>query len=353
MAGRRERAIEIAQLAGADALLAADPATVTWLTGYAANIETGPSPFAHTPLALLASGGAPVLVVSEDEAAAAAVGGCEVVTYPGFGLGPMDPVGGASRALAGVLGGAQVATERGALAAALAAGLDTVDVGPELTRARAVKDEDEIALLRAALALCDAGQRAAREHARPGMTELALWSLVRAAIELEAGERIAVHADLVTGPRTANVGGAPGDRVIAEGDLVLCDLVPRRAGYWGDSCATFAVGEPSDDARSRHLAAADALRRAIEAMRPGVVAGDIDSLVRPGLGYPHHTGHGLGTAWHEDPRLVPGSTSVLEPGMVVALEPGSYGGDEGVRVEQIVLVTGEGCEVLSAHDIAL
>ena len=79
-APRHERALAIAQGAGADALLAADPATVTWLTGYAAEIETGPSPFAHAPLALLAPGSPPVLVVSEDAADAAATLDCEVVT---------------------------------------------------------------------------------------------------------------------------------------------------------------------------------------------------------------------------------------------------------------------------------
>lgn len=353
MEPRRERALEIARRAGAEALLAAHPATVTWLTGYPVDIETGPSPFAHAPLAVLRPGTQPVLIVSEDEADAAARGGCEVVTYPGFGLGPLDPVGGAARALAQVVPDAPVATEGGALAARLAAGLRTVEVGAELARARAVKDEDELALIRAAIGLCDTGQRAAREHASPGMTELELWALVRAAIEREAGERTPVVADLVTGPRTAEVGGLPGDRVLAEGELVLCDLVPRRGGYWGDSCSTFAVGEPSATARSGHRAASEALERAIEAVRPGVVAGDIDALVRPGLEYPHHTGHGLGTSFHEEPRIVPGSTVVLEPGMVIALEPGSYEGGEGVRVEQVVLVTDEGCDVLSRHELAL
>ena len=153
MEPRRERAVEIARQAGADVLLAAHPATVTWLTGYPVDIETGPSPFAHTPLAVLRPGAEPVLIVSEDEADAAAAGGCEVVSYPGFGLGPLDPVGGAARALAEVVSDGRVATEPGALAAGLAAGLATVDVGAELARARAVKDEDELALIRAALAL--------------------------------------------------------------------------------------------------------------------------------------------------------------------------------------------------------
>jgi Xaa-Pro aminopeptidase len=353
MEPRRERALEIARQVGAEALLAAHPATVTWLTGYAADIETGPSPFAHAPLAVLRPSAQPVLIVSEDEADAAAGGGCEVVSYPGFGLGPLDPVGGAARALAEVVSEVRVATESGALAAGLAAGLATVEVGAELARARAVKDEDEIMLIRAALELCDAGQRAAREHARPGMTELDLWALIRAAIERVAGERTPVLADLVTGPRTAEVGGLPGGGVLADGDLVLCDLVPRRGGYWGDSCSTLAVGEPSANARDRHRAAMDALARAIEAVRPGVVAGDLDALARLGLDYPHHTGHGLGTTYHEEPRIVPGSTVLLEAGMVIALEPGSYGEDEGVRVEQIVLVTKDGCEVMSGHELAL
>ena len=350
---RRERALEVARQSGADAVLAADPATVTWLTGFAAEIETGPSPFSHTPLALLAPGSVPVLIVSEDDAAAAAALECDVVTYPGFGLGPLDPVGGAARALVGVAGGQTLATEGAALPVALAAGLRTVEAGPALAGARAVKDDDEIALLRAALALCDAGQRAAREHARPGISELALWALVRAAIEHEAGGRTPVLADLLTGPRTADVGGPPVDRALAAGDLVLCDLVPRLAGYWGDSCATFAIGEPSADAGRRHRAAADALARAIEAVRPGVVAGNLDALVRKGLDYPHHTGHGLGTTYHEAPRIVPDEATVLEAGMVIALEPGSYGDGEGVRVEQIVLVTEDGCEVLSGHKLEL
>ncbi|HYY76777.1 MAG TPA: M24 family metallopeptidase, partial [Gaiellaceae bacterium] len=79
----------------------------------------------------------------------------------------------------------------------------------------------------------------------------------------------------------------------------------------------------------------------------------LDELVRGGLAYEHHTGHGLGTSWHEEPRIVPGGTTVLEADMVVALEPAVYEGDEGVRVEQVVLVREDGCELLSRHAIDL
>ena len=326
---------------------------MAWLTGFAVEIETGPSPFSLSPLALLTSDGTSILIVSDDAADAAAATGCEISSYRGFSVEPIDAVGGATRALAQAVDGRRVATEARALPAALAGTIAWTDVGDELKLAQAVKDPDEVVLIKAALSLCDSGQREARLRAEPGMTELDLWTFVRGAIEREAGARTPVLADLVAGPRTAETGGAPDDRTMVEGDLVLCDLVPRRAGYWGDSCATFALGEPSAEAVTRHAAARERLARVLDAVRPGVVAGDLDELARRGLDYPHHSGHGLGTDWHEEPRIVPGGRTVLEPGMVVAFEPGSYGEREGVRVEQVVLVTTDGCEVLSRHDLEL
>ncbi len=353
MAGRRERALAVSRAAGADLLLAAHPSTVTWLTGYAAEIETGPSPFALSPLALLADGRPPVLVVAEDEADAAAATGCDVAAYPGFGLGPLDPLAGAASALLPLVAGARVATEAAALPAGLARQLEWTDVGAGLARARAVKDPDEVERLRAAIAVCDAGQAAAREHAAAGISELELWARVRAAMEERAGSRLPVLADLVSGERTAEVGGPPGRRRLAEGDLVLCDLVPRVAGYWGDSCSTFAVGRADDEARRAHERVREALEHALALVRPGVAAGELDAAIRPLLDYPHHTGHGLGALMHEEPRIVPGSEAVLEEGMVVALEPGTYRSGVGVRLEQVVLVTAGGCEVLSGHDLSL
>ncbi len=353
MADRRERALEVAQRAGAEALLAARPSTVTWLTGFAGEIEWGPSPFALSPLAFITPSGAPILIVSDDDAEAAAAAGCEVRSYRGFSVEPIDAVGGASRALATAVGGRRVAAEAGALPAALAQTIDWVDVGDGLRLAQAVKDADEVELIRGAIELCDTGQAEARARAEPGMTELELWSLVRLAIERQAGGRTAIVADLVAGPRTGETGGAPENRPIQAGELVLIDLVPRRAGYWGDCCSAFAVGEPSARAVEHHGVARERLELVLEAVRPGAVAGDLDGVARSGLDYPHHSGHGLGADWHEEPRIVPRSRTVLEAGMVVAFEPGSYGDGEGVRVEQVVLVTPGGCEVLSGHRLEL
>ncbi len=350
---RRLRALEVARRAGADVLLVSTPASVAWLTGFAAEIDSGPSPFSLPPLALLAADAPPVLIVSDDDAESAAATGCEVSSYRGFSVEPLDAVGGASGALAEVVGRRRAGVEAGALPAALAADLDWVDVGAELARTRAIKDTDELSRIRAAIELCDVGQREARLRAEPGLTELELWAHVRGAIESAAGARTPVLADLVAGPRTAATGGAPGNRTMTEGELVLCDLVPRRSGYWGDSCATFALGAPSPVAAENHRRASDGLGRLLEAVRPGATAGDLDALARDGLDYPHHSGHGLGCDWHEEPRVVPGSQTVLEPGMVVAFEPGCYEGGEGVRVEQVVLVTADGCQILSGHGLQL
>ena len=353
MTSRRERALAVAERCGADAVLAADPATVTWLTGFAADIESGPSPFALPPFAVVSPDGPPVLVVSEDDADAARSLGCEVASYPGFTMEPLDPVANAARALTAAAGRRILATEPGALPATLAAGLEIVDATGALARARAVKDPDEVERLRAALALCDVGQREARACVAPGLTEIELWGHVRAAIERTSGGRTPLLADLASGERTGETGGAPGERVLRDGDLVICDLVPRRRGYWGDSCVTLAVGEPSAGAREKHARARAALDRGLGAIRPGASAGDVDAIVRADLDYPHHTGHGLGTSWHEEPRIVPGADIVLEPNMVVALEPGAYGEHEGVRVEVVVLVTEDGCEILVDYPLEL
>lgn len=352
MPGRIERALQIAGQCGAGSVLLAHPSSVMWASGFQAEIETGPSPFAASPLALLRDDGTVVLVVSEDEAARADQLDCDVISYPGFTLEELDPVGGARRALRKAVGDERVATELGALPAAFAQDIDVVDASAGLAQARAVKDADELQRIRAAVRLCDIGQAAARSLATPGLTELELWTGIRGAMEQVAG-RVSILADLVSGPRTAEVGGAPGTRRLREGDLILCDLVPRLEGYWGDSCATFSLGEPRSSSRDAHMRALDALARAVDGVGPGVRVSDLDANVRLGLNYPHHTGHGLGTSYHEEPRVVPSGDTVLEPGMVIALEPGLYSGDEGIRVEQVVIVTDNGCDVISGHDLAL
>jgi Xaa-Pro dipeptidase len=342
---RRERAMAIAD---GRTLVSADPATVSWLTGHVPDIEWGPSPFSAPPVVVVEADGRIRLVVSEDE-----TGGLdanvEAVTFPGFAVEDVDRRARAAELVRSIVHG-RIAGEPASLPGPLAR-LDVEDVGPGLQRARAVKDPDELDAIRAAVAVADVGQAAARAAFRAGITELALWTDIRSAMENAAGTRLPVLADLVTGPRTADVGGPPTDRLVEAADLLLVDLVPRVGAYWGDSCAT--VGDAPAVVRDAHERALAALEQAKAAVRPGARAGDVDAIARRELEYPHHTGHGVGLTVHEQPRIVPGSEQELEPGMVIALEPGAYGDGWGVRVEQVVLVTEDGCDVLSGHDLAL
>jgi Xaa-Pro aminopeptidase len=345
LADRHAQALELTRAAGAELLLCSDPANVHWLSGVATEIETGPSPFAPAPVFVLGDfddGGGRLIAAAEDlpdtlppEVVA--------VAYEGFTMGPLRGQELFDAALAEVLDGRTVIAD------------DCDGLAGPLLDARAVKDALALEGLRAALAVTDAGQAALRAAAADaaGRSELELFAVVRAALEQAAGARVPVLADLVSGPRTAAAGGPPSERIVGAGELILCDLAPRVGGSWGDSCATVAVGEPSAAARVAHRRVHDALQRAIEAVRPGADAAAIDALARAGLDYPHHTGHGIGSSYHERPRLIPQASSSLREGMVLALEPALYADDFGIRLEHVVRVTADGCEVLSRHRLEL
>ncbi len=108
-----------------------------------------------------------------------------------------------------------------------------------------VKDDDELEKIRSAVRLCDVGQEAVINYAKPGMTELELFKMVMGDMELAAGKRIPIMTDLVAGLRTFEGGGNPSMNKIQEGDLILSDLTPCLNGYWGDTCSTVILGKPS------------------------------------------------------------------------------------------------------------
>jgi Xaa-Pro dipeptidase len=344
---RLERALVVAD---GRTLVSADPATVSWLTGHVPEIEWGPSPFSAPPVVVVDASGLVRIVVSEDETDSLSPD-VEPVTFPGFAVEDVDRRSRAIELALSLVDG-RVAGEPASLPGALAR-IELDDVGVELQRARAVKDRDELDAIRSAIAIADKGQAAARSAFAPGVSELELWTSVRAAMETAAGGRLPVLADLVTGPRTADVGGAPGERRADRDDLLLIDLVPRVGAYWADSCATVAHGDVPNLVRDAHAAALAALETVKAAVAPGVRAGDVDAAARVLAEYPHHTGHGVGLTVHEQPRIIPGNEQLLEPGMVIALEPGCYGEGWGVRVEQVVVVTEDGCDVLSGHQLGL
>ena len=227
-------------------------------------------------------------------------------------------------------------------------GISLKDISCEVSGLKAVKDGDEIENILQAAKLCDIGQSALLKYGRPGITELELYGLVRLDIEKSVGTRVPMMADFISGQRTATGGGLPGNREIKEGDPVLCDLTPCLNGYWGDSCNTIIVGEPSPLMKKTFERVKEALEIGINAVHPGIKAREIDRLMRSHTGnFPHHGGHGVGTLYHEEPRITPYNEMELEQGMVIALEPAIYTADFGVRLEHLILVTNTGCELLT------
>ncbi|MGA2820023.1 MAG: Xaa-Pro peptidase family protein [Anaerolineales bacterium] len=351
------------------AALLSNPATLTWLTGYAPEIETGLSPFEGGPALSWWHEGALTLVVSDQEASAAQCHGVEVVPYLSYtfeqrlaGLQRQVQALGELLARNAHLTG-RVGVEMGFLPAAIAAALreslphaEFRDLDGSFDVLRAVKSREEIGKVRSALKLCDHAQDYIRLNAVAGTSELELWGRVRGYMEAIAGTRLPIQADLVAGKRAANVGGPPSGYTIQDGDVLIFDVVPRVDGYWGDNAATYFIGEPAPELRKAYSLVWSALKRAIDAIRPGIKAGDLDQMMRLAIRdkgyqpYPHHSGHGVGTTYHEEPRIVPYSGLVLEPGMVLAVEPGIYlPGLGGVRLEEVVLLTADGCEILTKH----
>jgi Xaa-Pro aminopeptidase len=354
---------------GLDAALLTSPFTITWLTGYAPPIQTGPSPFEGGPALGWWRDGKMTLILSDMEAGAASATGAEVVDYVSYTID--EPLGGTARqaaALRKALSEAasmdwRVGVEYNFLAAPLLAALQEAlprvsfkRVDGAFDLARAVKSPEEIDKLRAALKLCDLAQAEVRRLLQPGLSEIELWGAMKACLEVAAGGRLPLLADLAGGLRTADIGGLPTNYPLQPGDPLIADIVPRLDGYWGDNAATHFVGQPSPELGKIYQVVRQALRKGVEAVRPGLRASELDALVRAEIEnagyapYPHHTGHGIGVSYHEEPRIVGYNSLPLDVGMALAIEPGIYvPGVGGVRLEDVVLVTQQGCEVLTTH----
>lgn len=225
---------------------------------------------------------------------------------------------------------------------------------------RLVKDAGEIATLRDAAARLTGVAESAFRSIRSGVTEREVAGSIEMAMRAAGYERLAFDTIVASGPNAALPHYRAGTRILKPGDLVVLDFGGVLDGYCSDLTRTVSVGAPTPDALRLHAAVRDAQRAAMEAVKPGVPATSVDGAARGllesrGLGnaFGHGTGHGLGLDIHEEPRVGPPrshSASVqLEPGMVFTIEPGAYlPGMGGVRIEDDVLVTGDGCEVLTS-----
>jgi len=232
-------------------------------------------------------------------------------------------------------------------------------------QARVIKDAGELSTLREAARRLTPVAEAAFEAAKPGVTERAVAARIEAAIREGGFERPAFDTIVASGPNGALPHYRAGDRVLERGDVVVLDFGGVLDGYCSDLTRTVALAPPSAEARRVHQAVREAQQAAIDAVKPGIATTDVDRAARRvleahslGEAFGHGTGHGLGLDVHEDPRVTRPRADVapvpLEPGMVFTIEPGAYlPGWGGVRIEDDVLVTDRGCEVLTSVSYAL
>ena len=225
------------------------------------------------------------------------------------------------------------------------------------------KTEKEIEAVRLANRVANVGLQAFFANLHPGIAEAEVAATVESAIYRQIGCDGIFHsrgwAMVQSGPNSADAGrfNRSTGRRLENGDLVLIELATCVNGYWSDLTRTAAVGSPKTEAAHILTVARDAQQAAVDGVRPGAVAADIDSLARKKIAaaglasfFTHHTGHHVGFRYHDPGFLIlPGESARLEPGMVITIEPGVYVPERGAgaRIEDNLLVTESGHEVLS------
>jgi Xaa-Pro dipeptidase len=238
--------------------------------------------------------------------------------------------------------------------------LKMTDVSPAIRRLRLKKSPAEIEKLQKAAAITDSAGEQILSSLRAGQSELGVASMLGSAIG-ELGGTLSFESLVQSGPNSALPHLRPTGRKLERGDFVLLDFGAAFDGYHADTARMAVIGEPSARHREIHQLVLEAHDAAIEVVRAGVTAGEIDGAARRvidagghGDKFFHRVGHGLGLEPHEDPSVDPGSKTVLEVGMVFTIEPGIYiPGWGGVRIEDDIVVEQDGGRVLTRSDRSL
>ena len=233
----------------------------------------------------------------------------------------------------------------------------TLTPAPELVEElRAIKDELEIDRIRAAAELADAALRDVLEQGLVGRTEREVALALEVAMRERGAQRPSFDPIVAAGPHGALPHATPGDVPIGTDQLVVIDWGTQLDGYCSDCTRTFATGEVGDRGREIYALTLAAQLAGLEGVRAGVRAREADSASRQvideggyGEQFGHGLGHGVGLEIHEAPRLSQRSEATLQAGNVVTVEPGIYlPGELGVRIEDLVVVREQGCEILTA-----
>lgn len=234
-------------------------------------------------------------------------------------------------------------------------GEPTADIDSNLWEMRRIKDADEVAMIRKAIACTDAMYRRAREIIAPGVSELEVFGQLHSAAVEEAGEALTAlgndyQCNSPGGPARSGV-------VAADGELYILDLGPAYRGYFADNCRAFSVNrQPTDEQQKAWEAIMSVFEIVKEMVRPGASCRALYDRCKawldeadPSGSFWHHLGHGIGLYPHEAPHLNPAWDDEFQEGEIFTVEPGLYydGLQAGIRIEENYLVTADGIEQLT------
>ena len=241
----------------------------------------------------------------------------------------------------------------------LAAGAEAVELAPAggiVEELRMVKSAEEVAFIRAAAQLADQALSRMASLLRPGAKERDIALEGEFLMRRNGAEAAAFDIIVASGPNSALPHAETSDRALQPGDLVVVDIGARVRGYCSDMTRTYAIAEASSKAQEIYRLVYQAQRKAAEAVRPGAVCRELDSLARSvieagghGEYFGHGLGHGVGLEVHEAPRLGKEEEKELVVGNTITVEPGIYLSEiGGVRLEDLLVVTLDGAETLTA-----
>lgn len=332
---------------GADALLVSHPPNIQYLCGF-----TG-----STGLLLVEEGRATLFTDSRYTfQAREEVSGAKVQIAKGGLLAALGKALRARRRLALAYAPAQIAVaQKDALEAAIGKRVRWVKAPNAIEQLRAIKDGDELAVMREAAILISNVFNQIVPKIRPGISELDLSAEIEFAMKREGASGPSFETIVAAGPRSAWAHARPASRPLGKNELVVLDQGAILRGYCSDMTRTVFLGRSSQKVRHLYDSVLEAQEAAKATIRPGVTAGEVDAAARKALKsrglaqfFTHSTGHGLGMEVHEIPRLGRGERTILQPGMVVTVEPGVYlEGFGGIRIEDDVVVTPKGAEDLT------
>jgi len=234
--------------------------------------------------------------------------------------------------------------------------VELIPVDGLVERLRAVKERGEVERIRAASELADQALEQLLAEGLVGRSEREAALALEFAMRELGAERVSFEPIVAAGPHGAMAHAIPSETEIVPGQLVVIDWGAQLDGYCSDCTRTVATGELSGSASEVYEIVLRAQLAGLEGVRAGAVAAEVDSRARQLIGdagygerFGHGLGHGVGLEVHEAPRLGPGADDELVAGNIVTVEPGIYvPGELGVRIEDLVVVTGSGCEILTS-----